>query len=513
MSDGERLYVDEQCVVSFFIGELGWLCQRWQSYLRYLKHNTYPEHKFVIMMNQTYHPLVHDFVHYTIDLPKEFYDLHLETDGYESPLPGSLPGSLTPPDVYASLIEFIRNFYNKEKAVEIWTPRGCNTWVDHQPHVFVKYRSDQPEVAKPIVVVFPRSRSRAPERNVPEYIWYGVVETLKKYFNVVLAGTPGGASLVNYEDPKVLNLITYDGADKLEKVMHYLTHAALSVSSQSGPTHVSLLCTTPSYIIGHEKIRHAVLDNRFKAPVSFRYVDDYRRIDTKTIIEDIEGFINILINSGVINSGLVRTDITSLNRPSLRNLENKKNLIGVEIGVDEGQNALNILENLDIEKLYLVDPWSLYRDLKSVGLRNTPEECIDAEQKVHALLDERFADKIIYIKDLSENAVDKIPDNLDFVYIDGNHRYQYVKRDIELYYPKVKEGGLVAGHDFDYEQVEGAVKESLAILGYDKVCTMDAHDDVKPCTDWWIIKPTSLDKQVENDIKTMTEIIDEEHKC
>ena len=46
-----------------------------------------------------------------------------------------------------------------------------------------------------------------------------------------------------------------------------------------------------------------------------------------------------------------------IHRPSLRNLIGKNSLVGAEIGVGEGTNSLNILENLDILKLYLIDPY------------------------------------------------------------------------------------------------------------------------------------------------------------
>jgi hypothetical protein len=39
-------------------------------------------------------------------------------------------------------------------------------------------------------------------------------------------------------------------------------------------------------------------------------------------------------------------------------------------------------------------------------------------------------------------------ESLDFVYIDANHAYDFVKQDIELWYPKVKKGGYLWGHDY-----------------------------------------------------------------
>lgn len=41
------------------------------------------------------------------------------------------------------------------------------------------------------------------------------------------------------------------------------------------------------------------------------------------------------------------------------------------------------------------------------------------------------------------------PESLDFVFIDGLHTYEGVKRDIEIWWPKVREGGILCGHDYD----------------------------------------------------------------
>ena len=40
---------------------------------------------------------------------------------------------------------------------------------------------------------------------------------------------------------------------------------------------------------------------------------------------------------------------------------------------------------------------------------------------------------------------------LDFVYVDGNHRYEFVKADLEAYAPKIRAGGFLAGDDYGVE--------------------------------------------------------------
>lgn len=50
----------------------------------------------------------------------------------------------------------------------------------------------------------------------------------------------------------------------------------------------------------------------------------------------------------------------------------------------------------------------------------------------------------------SEEAANILKDNLfNIIFIDGDHRYKGIKRDIELFYPKLKKGGILCGHDYD----------------------------------------------------------------
>ena len=127
---------------------------------------------------------------------------------------------------------------------------------------------------------------------------------------------------------------------------------------------------------------------------------------------------------------------------------------GVEIGVNRGDNAENILNQLNIRCLYLVDKWDNYE-----GLDTNRSQEIN-----YQFVLERFKNnkKVKIIKSFSKDAVNQIDDDsLDFVYIDGNHLYDYVYQDIELWLPKLKELGVMAGHDIlhKYGDVLNAVKD------------------------------------------------------
>lgn len=70
----------------------------------------------------------------------------------------------------------------------------------------------------------------------------------------------------------------------------------------------------------------------------------------------------------------------------------------------------------------------------------------------------RHFNNIRLINDYSYNVVDHMVDEgFHFIYIDGDHTYEGVKRDIEMMLPKVKKGGFIGGHDFSAEHL-GVIK-------------------------------------------------------
>jgi hypothetical protein len=54
---------------------------------------------------------------------------------------------------------------------------------------------------------------------------------------------------------------------------------------------------------------------------------------------------------------------------------------------------------------------------------------------------------VIHIREISDNAVTLIKNKIDFVYIDGLHTYNQVKKDILNYIPLINQG-FIAGHDY-----------------------------------------------------------------
>lgn len=130
--------------------------------------------------------------------------------------------------------------------------------------------------------------------------------------------------------------------------------------------------------------------------------------------------------------------------------EAPKGAVCAEIGVHEGEFSKRILDTVKPERLHLIDPW-----MQGEGLfgKQAAREQATVEER-YTKVREQFADEIeagqVRVhRALSSEVAEEFDDlYFDLVYVDGNHLYEYVKQDLELYYPKVKAGGYVAGDDY-----------------------------------------------------------------
>ncbi|MEK7203823.1 MAG: class I SAM-dependent methyltransferase [Patescibacteria group bacterium] len=136
-----------------------------------------------------------------------------------------------------------------------------------------------------------------------------------------------------------------------------------------------------------------------------------------------------------------------------------KNGVCCEIGAYEGVFSERIEKICKPQKLYLIDPWT--------GLKDRTEEKYDQkhQDRRYNIVMDKFRNeisdgKVVIIRQTSDQAASKFKDEFfDFVYIDGDHSYQQVKKDLNNYYPKVKRGGFLGGDDYPIESVKLAVEE------------------------------------------------------
>lgn len=116
---------------------------------------------------------------------------------------------------------------------------------------------------------------------------------------------------------------------------------------------------------------------------------------------------------------------------------------GAEIGVESGRYAQELLSANPGLHLYCVDPWLQYGSYR----QHVPQERVDRmlEQARERLAGFNYT----ILRKFSVDAADDVEDgSLDFVYLDGNHAYEYVVADIAAWLPKIRSGGIIAGHDY-----------------------------------------------------------------
>lgn len=140
----------------------------------------------------------------------------------------------------------------------------------------------------------------------------------------------------------------------------------------------------------------------------------------------------------------------------------------VEIGSYQGESTIIFAENIKtLKSLHAVDPWKNGYAPGDVCSDEYPMEIVESN------FDKRISTypQIIKHKTTSGEFISNFEDkSLDFVYIDGDHSYESCKKDLELWLPKVKDGGIIAGHDYlpmCFMGVVNAVNEKFG--GPDKV--------------------------------------------
>ena len=154
--------------------------------------------------------------------------------------------------------------------------------------------------------------------------------------------------------------------------------------------------------------------------------------------------------------GNIYTNVVPAELDTLNELAENKN-IGVEIGSYLGASSYAISAS-NIKKLYCIDIWK-----SNTKLRPDPKsgktllETFKNNTK-------KYEDKIEIIVDYSYNAIKFFIKNeikIDFLFIDGDHSYEGVKKDWELYKPIMQKDSIVVFHDWGWGSVKKMIKENV----------------------------------------------------
>ena len=182
------------------------------------------------------------------------------------------------------------------------------------------------------------------------------------------------------------------------------------------------------------------------------------------------------------NDGMTLIDLGQINVSNARVLHNRDALVSkmttngnvAEIGVNKGKFSKTILKLNKPRRLHLIDCWG------SIRYSSSEEKFVRKEFN-----DEITAGTIIINKGLSTEVLTHFEDAyFDWVYIDSDHGYQVTMAELILLDSKIRENGIIAGHDYTsrsrlrarrYGVIE-AVHEFCSAKGYEFIfITLETH--------------------------------------
>jgi len=154
----------------------------------------------------------------------------------------------------------------------------------------------------------------------------------------------------------------------------------------------------------------------------------------------------------------------------MENISNREDIIkhfkpsglGLEVGVYEGEFSKYILDHCPNLNLILLDCWQEQdKDIYKDDMNSSNQIQIQRINKTINNVRDHY-NRINLIKGFSDHFSKLFANNIfDFIFIDGNHGYDSVKKDLNNWYPKIKNGGLFCGHDY----VDGFSSDGATTFG------------------------------------------------
>jgi len=141
------------------------------------------------------------------------------------------------------------------------------------------------------------------------------------------------------------------------------------------------------------------------------------------------------------------------------------NLVGCELGVCLAYTLRYFLDQTTkISKVYAIDAYQPFMDHWGM----VTQEMVDRWKNYATALLTPYQDRVIMLEMDSVAAAEHIADaELDYIFIDGDHSYDAVCKDLRAYWSKVKPGGIFAGHDWNLPDVYRAVTDFRTEYGID----------------------------------------------
>lgn len=139
----------------------------------------------------------------------------------------------------------------------------------------------------------------------------------------------------------------------------------------------------------------------------------------------------------------------------------------LEVGVAWGYHAQHLLFNLPSIAYTGIDPYLSGYDKNDAFPTDVADLFRDDEQSsmdrlyeaVKAELNQKYPGRAKLVREKSTDWMNKESHKYDVIFLDGDHTFETVRKELSGFWTKVNEGGVLAGDDYDWPEVKKAVDE------------------------------------------------------
>lgn len=139
----------------------------------------------------------------------------------------------------------------------------------------------------------------------------------------------------------------------------------------------------------------------------------------------------------------------------------RKYRIGAEIGCAKGATTQWLLRSCGTLHLYAVDLWAPVPDKVGGGTIYKEWNFSKVKRRFDRAI-RSYQHRVTVLQGISWEMAAKVKDgSLDFIFIDADHEYESVIKDIRAWTPKLKDRGMISGHDYNFPDVLIAINELI----------------------------------------------------
>lgn len=155
----------------------------------------------------------------------------------------------------------------------------------------------------------------------------------------------------------------------------------------------------------------------------------------------------------------------------IKEFKNNNDIIMVELGVWMGKSVIYLADKirkhgLDV-KLFAIDNFIGNENSNQQNKKHITKVIVDKKYNgnFYSTYNQNVVDCGVrnIISDIQKPSLEAVLEfedkSIDFIFIDGDHHYDAVSQDIKVWYPKIKVGGIMSGHDLPQIGVGKALNE------------------------------------------------------